>query len=121
VPRLSRTRPYVGRTKTFPVLLQGHYIGMLLLHGLQGADRVNERALMHVIANKISARMTARKQNLLSLPDHPHTVVDGDELERSRPEMPYRNVGESPLVSCLPPIKIHCNGNRTCDGNGITL
>ena len=45
-------------------LLQGHTIGRLLLHGLQGEDRERERSNLNAVASRAERNLHTKHNNL---------------------------------------------------------
>ena len=59
---------------------QGHTIGRLLLHGLQGEARERERINLNGVADRAEKSQTARNTNLVVHPANKHIQFDGKAL-----------------------------------------
>ena len=61
-------------------LLQGHTIGRLLLHGLQGEDRERERSNLNAVASRAERNLHTKHNNLCFHPESRDIQFDSEAL-----------------------------------------
>lgn len=76
-------------------LLQGHTIGRLLLHGLQGEDRERERSNLNAVASRAERNLHTKHNNLCFHPESRDIQFDSEALPLCGAHGFTRSVGAS--------------------------
>ena len=76
-------------------LLQGHTIGRLLLHGLQGEDRERERSNLNAVASRAERNLHTKHNNLCFHPESRDIQFDAEAVPPCGAHGLTRSIGAS--------------------------
>lgn len=78
--------------------MQGHTIGRLLLHGLQGEDRERERSNLNAVAARAERNLNTRRNNLSLDSDRKNAQFDSEALPPCGAHVLARSIGEKQIT-----------------------